>query len=317
MPSAMRALALALCLVLPIVRQTHIAGQPLACDGFDSQIWAQIVYESDPVEYAALDPDDNDFACEELPLGAAPAQWTSHVPAGSKSAALVEVTDGDTIRVDVDGRIEPVRLILIDAPETHDPNRPPECFGQEATTYLSWLHSLGGDLYLETDVSDRDRFGRLLRYVWLDFGDGEVYLVNEALVRAGYAAFSTFPPDVKYVEEMREAGRFAREHGYGLWSDCITDDEGDTNELGGIQGISAGQERGAGFAQPGSQPPPERVITSDSAAGVGCEPSYPDVCIPPSPPDLDCGDVAYRGFTVYPPDPHRFDGDFDGVGCEG
>ena len=125
MPSAMRALALALCLVLPTVRQTHIAGQPLACDGFDSQIWAQIVYESDLVEYAALDPDDNDFACEELPLGAAPAQWTSHVPAGSKSAALVEVTDGDTIRVDIDGRIEPVRLILIDAPETHDPNRPP------------------------------------------------------------------------------------------------------------------------------------------------------------------------------------------------
>ena len=67
--------------------------------------------------------------------------------------------------------------------------------------------SLGGDLYLETDVSDRDRFGRLLRYVWLDFGDGEVYLVNEALVRAGYAAFSTFPPDVKYVAEIREAGQ--------------------------------------------------------------------------------------------------------------
>ena len=103
-------------------------------------------------------------------------------------------------------------------------------------------YSLGGDLYLETDVSDRDRFGRLLRYVWLDFGDGEVYLVNEALVRAGYAAFSTFPPDVKYVEEMREAGQFARENGYGLWSGCITDDEGDTNELSGTQGINAGQQ---------------------------------------------------------------------------
>jgi micrococcal nuclease len=45
--------------------------------------------------------------------------------------------------------------------------------------------------------------------------------------------------------------------------------------------------------------------------------SYPDVCIPPPPPDLDCGDVAYHRFTVYPPDPHRFDGDYDGIGCEG
>jgi micrococcal nuclease len=230
---------------------------------------------------------------------------------------LVEVTDGDTIRVDVDGREEPVRLILIDAPETRDPNNSPECFGQEATTYLSWLLSLGGDLYLETDVSDRDRFGRLLRYVWLDFGGGEVYLVNEAMVRAGYAAFSTFPPDVKYVEEMREAGQFARDQGYGLWSGCITDDEGDTNELSGNQGVDAGSEAGADPVETTSEPAPEQVVIADPASAFGCEPSYPDVCIPPSPPDLDCGDVAYGGFTVYPPDPHRFDGDYDAVGCEG
>jgi micrococcal nuclease len=316
MPSAMRAPALAVCLVLLTVRQPHVAGQPLDCDGFDSQIWAQSVYDTDPVGYAALDPDGNGFACEGLPSGAAPAMWTTHIPPGSQPVTLIEVTDGDTIRVDVDGRNEPVRLILIDAPETHDPNNPAECFGQEATTYLSWLLSLGGDLYLETDVSDRDRFGRLLRYVWLDFGDGEVYLVNEALVRADYAAFSTFPPDVKYVEEIREAGQFAREHSYGLWSGCITDDEGDTNELSGNQGTAAGQQTEAGPAQPGSQSPPEHGVIADPASAFGCEPSYPDVCIPPSPPDLDCGDVAYRRFTVYPPDPHRFDGDYDGIGCE-
>jgi micrococcal nuclease len=317
MTSAMRALALALCLVLPTVGQPHVAGQPRDCEGFDSQIWAQSVYETDPVEYATLDPDGNGFACEELPLGAAPAQWTTKIPAGSQPVTLIEVTDGDTIRVDVDGQNEPVRLILIDAPETHHPTNPPECFGREATTYLSWLLSLGGDLYLERDVSDRDRFGRLLRYVWLDFGDGEVYLVNEALVRAGYAAFSTFPPDVKYVEEIREAGQFAREHGYGLWSGCVTNDEGDTNEVRGTQGIAAGQQTELSPDQPGSQPPPEQVITSNPAPASGCEPSYPDVCIPPPPPDLDCGDVAYRRFTVFPPDPHRFDGDFDGIGCEG
>ena len=159
----MRILALALSLVALADRVPPVAGQALACNDFDSQIWAQSVYDTDPARYAALDPDGNGRACEGLPEGAAPALWTEQVPSGSQPVSLIEVTDGDTIRVDVDGRNEPVRLILIDAPETHDPNRPPECFGQEATAYLSWMLSLGGDLYLETDVSDRDRFGRLLR----------------------------------------------------------------------------------------------------------------------------------------------------------
>jgi micrococcal nuclease len=317
MPSVMRALALALSLVSLAVHEPHAAGQPVDCHGYDSQIWAQSVYETDPAGYAALDPDGNGRACEELPSGAAPAMWTAFIPSGSQPVILIEVTDGDTIRVDVDGRNALVRLILIDAPEIHDPNRPPECFGQEATTYLSWLLSLGGDLYLETDVSDRDRFGRLLRYVWVDFGNGEVYLVNEVLVRAGYAAFSTYPPDVKYMDEIREAGQFAREHGYGLWSGCITNSEGDTNELSGNQGIDARPETEAGPAEAESEPPPEQMVITDPASVSGCEVSYPDVCIPPPPPDLDCGDVAFHRFTVYPPDPHRFDGDYDGTGCEG
>ena len=312
-----RVLAIGLTLVTLAIHPSLAAGQAIDCADFDSQIWAQSVYEEDPAVYAALDPDGNGVACEELPPGAAPAWWTSQIPPGSQPVTLIEVTDGDTIRVNVEGRDEPVRLILIDAPETRDPNNPPECFGQEATAYLSWLLSLGGDLYLESDVSERDRFGRLLRYVWLDFGEGEVYLVNEALVRAGYAAFSTFPPDVKHVEEMRQAGEFAREHGYGLWSGCITDDEGDTNELAGPQGATDTTDPQTEPAPVGADPVPEQVIITDPPSAFGCDPSYPDVCIPPAPPDLDCGDVPHRGFTVYPPDPHRFDGDYDGVGCEG
>lgn len=57
-----------------------------------------------------------------------------------------------------------MRLILADTPETNDPNNPPVCHGQGATAYLGWLVSLGGTLYLESDVSDRDRFDRLPRY---------------------------------------------------------------------------------------------------------------------------------------------------------
>ncbi len=279
------------------------AAQSLTCPAFDSQIWAQTIFDADPITYAGLDPDGDGLACEELSPGAAPALWTDRVPDSAVPATLAGVTDGDTIRVQLDGRVEPVRLVLIDTPETNDPNNPPECYGQEATAQLTWLLSLGGQLYLEPDVSDRDRFDRLLRYAWLDFGNGEVYLVNEAMVRSGYAALATFPPDVRYVDRIQEAQRFAREHELGLWSGCTTDAQGDTNELSAPQGIVAVAPQ----AQPAAAP---------ANVASGCDPSYPDACIPPSPPDLDCGDVAPRRFTVYPPDPHRFDGDADGVGCE-
>jgi endonuclease YncB( thermonuclease family) len=206
----------------------------IACANYDSQVWAQSVYDTEPARYTALDPDGNGLACEELPHGVAAALWTNEVPRGAEPASLVSVSDGDTIRVNVGGREETLRLILIDTPETHDPNNQHECYGAEATAFLEGLLPRGSELYLETDVSERDRFGRLLRYVWLDRGD-EVYLINEAMVRSGYAAQSTFPPDVKYEERIQEAARFARAHGYGLWSACETDAKGDTNELGGVE----------------------------------------------------------------------------------
>jgi endonuclease YncB( thermonuclease family) len=213
------------------------------CTAFDSQVWAQSIFVLDPLGNAALDPDGNGRACEEFPVGAAPAWWTTEIPASAEPVTLASVVDGDTIRVIRQGVEEPVRLILIDTPETHDPNDPPECYGAEASSFLDWLLSLGGQIYLEPDVTDRDRYDRLLRYAWLDFGEGEVYLVNEAMVRSGYAALYTYPPDVKYVEQIRAANTFAREHGYGLWSGCITDAEGDTQELTGGQAPSRTRNR--------------------------------------------------------------------------
>ncbi len=65
---------------------------------------------------------------------------------------------------------------------------------------------------------------------------------------------------------------------------------------------------------PSPAPPPPVTPTPPSES---CDPAYPGVCVPPPPPDLDCGDIPERGFTVLPPDPHGFDGDGDGVGCEG
>jgi Protein of unknown function (DUF1524) len=66
----------------------------------------------------------------------------------------------------------------------------------------------------------------------------------------------------------------------------------------------------------GATPAPGGTPTPLPSTAAGCDPAYPTVCIPPPPPDLDCGDIPYRNFKVLPPDPHRFDGDGDGIGCE-
>jgi len=63
---------------------------------------------------------------------------------------------------------------------------------------------------------------------------------------------------------------------------------------------------------PGFEDVPEMIVESENT----CDPSYPDVCIPPWPPDLDCGEIRYTNFKVLQDDPHGFDGDKDGIGCE-
>ena len=106
-----------------------------------------------------------------------------------------------------------MRLILVDTPEVGDNL---ECFGDEATRFVEGLLSPGARVRLERDVSETDRFGRLLRYVYLD--DGR--MLNELLVAEGYANVVTFPPDLRYLDRLREAERSAREARRGLWSAC-------------------------------------------------------------------------------------------------
>lgn len=278
--------------------------QAVSCASFDAFEWAQSVYEADPARYAGLDPDGDGIACPDLEAGAAPALWTTTVPAGAEPVRLSRVVDGDTADFALsDGSTGRVRFILADTPETVHPTEPEGCFGREAAEFTAWLLSLGADIYLERDVSERDQFDRLLRYVWLDFGGGEVYLLNEALARSGYAAPSTFPPDVKYVEEVRAAQQFAERHQRGLWGACAS--FGAPVVTGPAPAVAAN-----------AQSAPARPVTAPVAAATGdCDLSYPEICLPSS-PDLNCGDIPLRRFTVLPPDPHSFDGDADGLGCE-
>ncbi len=109
---------------------------------------------------------------------------------------------------------ETVRYIGIDTPETVKPNAPIECFGKEASEKNRALVS-GKKIRMQKDISDTDRYGRLLRYVYLEDGT----LVNEVLVREGYAFASSFPPDIAMQEVFREAERSAKQNKRGLWAD--------------------------------------------------------------------------------------------------
>jgi micrococcal nuclease len=137
------------------------------------------------------------------------------LPAGSKAleeATISAVVDGDTVKLS-NGKT--LRYIGVDTPETVDPRRAVGCFGTEASTYNRLL-TIGKTVYLEKDVSDTDRYGRLLRYVYLQSGE----MVNEMLIREGYAYASAYPPDVKYQDTFEKLEKEAREKNAGLWGSC-------------------------------------------------------------------------------------------------
>jgi micrococcal nuclease len=136
------------------------------------------------------------------------------------NATVVRVVDGDTIVAEVDGESERVRFIGIDTPESVRPGSPVECFGKEAAAHTARLLPEGTPIRLELDVEPRDRYDRLLAYVYRA-GDGE--FVNLALVRDGFANPYTVPPNVAHEPEFRAAARVARATGAGLWSACPDD----------------------------------------------------------------------------------------------
>ncbi|MFZ4518676.1 MAG: thermonuclease family protein [Microthrixaceae bacterium] len=131
------------------------------------------------------------------------------------------VVDGDTLVVDLDGEEERVRLIGVDTPESVKPNSPVECFGKEASKHTAELVPPGTRVRVELDVEPRDRYRRLLGYVYRA-DDG--LFVNLALARDGFANQLTIPPNVAHEPEFRAAVREARAAGAGLWSACRDND---------------------------------------------------------------------------------------------
>jgi micrococcal nuclease len=219
-----------------------------------------------------------------------PRSVVSGAPSGpTRVATVVSVTDGDTIRVLLDGVEQRVRYIGIDAPEI---DSGAEWMGAEATAANARLVE-GRDVVLERDVSKRDRFGRLLRYVWLGTGDGWL-LVNRELVRLGFAEAVSYPPDVKYDAILLRAQGKAAEATRGLWGPV-----------------------------PATPAPTPLTLVPQAPAG-NCHPSYQGACLAIGQGDYDCAGGSGDGpnyiagpITVVGYDEFGLDYEGDGIACEG
>lgn len=141
-----------------------------------------------------------------------PSDVLSRSSSASDSALVTRIIDGDTIEINNSVKL---RYIGIDTPESVDPRRELECFGLEASTRNREL-VLGKEVRLEKDVSETDRYGRLLRYVYVDD-----QMINEVLVSEGYAQASAYPPDILYQDVLDRAEKQARIANVGMWQSCL------------------------------------------------------------------------------------------------
>jgi micrococcal nuclease len=130
-------------------------------------------------------------------------------PTAQTAEVVTRVIDGDTIVMADESK---VRLIGVDAPEM---NSDFDCYAQKAKQRLEEL-VLNKKIGLEKDISQTDKYGRLLRHVWVD-----EMLTSLVLVEEGWAQVSTYPPDVKYQADFLDAQSRAREKGLGIWGECI------------------------------------------------------------------------------------------------
>ena len=267
MKKAVLALLAAVCLLVAAVdARASAPGLTLDLEGARS-VWVQ----DEDGEWYSYFPAAPDFVNERFV-----ERWVID----ESQAVVSRVVDGDTIDVTIGGETRRVRLLLVDTPEVFGGV---ECYGREASDYVSSLLSEGTEVRLERDVTNTDAFGRLLRYVFL--ADGR--MLNELLIEGGYATIYDSRDEEQHEQRLLDAEQRAREAGAGLWTACETDDEGE----------GSAEEDDA------------------SSASGECDDAYPDVCIPSPPPDLNCADIEHRDIRVLPPDPHNLDADGDGVGC--
>lgn len=142
-----------------------------------------------------------------------------------ETAKVTKVVDGDTINVQINGKDYKVRMIGVDTPETVHPSKPVQFYGREASDYTK-KNLTDKTVYLQKDVSDTDKYGRLLRYVWTaapssdNPSEEEIIesMYNANLVKNGYAHAYTYQPNSRYSDLFSKLQSSAREKNIGLWN---------------------------------------------------------------------------------------------------
>jgi micrococcal nuclease len=193
---------------------------------------------------------------------------------------VAHIVDGDTLHATFGDETEKIRMFAVNTPELN----PIECYGIEATALLAELAPVGSVVWFERGEVQLDRYARSLYWIWIEIEPGTWQLLQDAIVSAGVGEVRIYPPDDRYADWLVLRESQARSAEFGMWSAC-------------------------------AGPTP---AASMDVASSNCDPAYPTVCIRPLNPggDLDCADIPHRRFQVLPPDPHNFDGDGNGIGCE-
>jgi micrococcal nuclease len=222
------------------------------------------------------------------------------VVARNELPQVVSVGDGDTLRVKQGGKTITLRLGCIDAPEsTQAP------WGSQSANRLKQLLPAGQTVQVRE--IERDRYGRTVAELYLGNQSVNLMMIKEgqAVVYRDYLSGCANTQDQYLAAETQ-----AKAQKLGFWNQ---------NNPVMPWDYRRGKRSDNQPSNPTTRRTPQQPTASSSTptASTNCDAAYPDVCIPPSPPDLDCKDITHRNFRVLPPDPHRFDGrDNDGIGCE-
>ena len=144
--------------------------------------------------------------------------WSSGVTTENEVLiTILNVIDGDTVDIDIDGNTERVRLIGVNTPETKHPTKPIECFGPEASAYLTQLLPKGTHVRIERDIEARDRYGRMLLYL---YRASDNLFINLDLVLRGYGTPMSIEPNIFHRNDFVHAAALAETTNVGLWQAC-------------------------------------------------------------------------------------------------
>lgn len=160
-------------------------------------------------------------------------------------ATIVKNVDGDTVEINLNGRVEKVRMLCVDTPETHHPRLGVQPFGPEASEYTKKILAVGTKVEIEPGIGEgRDKYGRLLAYIYVNGKMFNEMLLEEGLARVAYI----YAPNTQYVDEFYAIQKKAQKKGIGIWSienyaledGYNTDNAKSTDEKGAISNTSTG-----------------------------------------------------------------------------